>query len=75
MTNKPTDAIINLTNEREVNKMAFVEISKRSKKEQKAYYASMRNVNGFNTGTRTMKTPKNPTRAMQKDAWRKGKEF
>ena len=55
--------------------MAFVEISKRSKKEQKVYYASMRNVNGFNTGTRTMKTPKNPTRAMQKDAWRKGREI
>lgn len=53
----------------------FVEISKRSKKEQKAYYASKRGTNGFNTGTRTMKTVKNPTRAMQKDAWRKGKEL
>ena len=51
----------------------FVDISKRSKKEQKAYYASQRNMSGFNTGTRTMKTVKNPTRAMQKDAWRKGK--
>lgn len=60
---------------REVNKMKFVDISKRSKKEQKAYYASQRNMSGFNTGTRTMKTVKNPTRAMQKDAWRKGKEM
>lgn len=55
--------------------MKFVDISKRSKKEQKAYYASQRNMSGFNTGTRTMKTVKNPTRAMQKDAWRKGKEI
>ena len=55
--------------------MKFVDISKRSKKEQKAYYASQRNMSGFNTGTRTMKTVKNPTRAMQKDAWRKGKEM
>lgn len=55
--------------------MAFIEISKRTKKEQKAYYANMRKMNGFNTGTRTMKTPKKPTRAMQKDALRKGKEI
>ena len=55
--------------------MTFVPIEKRSKKEQKAYYASQRGVNGFNTGTRTMKTPKNPSRAMQKDAWRKRKEL
>jgi hypothetical protein len=53
----------------------YVDISKRSKKEQKAYYAKQRGVNGFNTGTRVMKTVKNPTRAMQKDAWRKGKEI
>ena len=52
-----------------------VDISKRSKKEQKAYYATQRSVNGFNTGTRTMKTAKNPTRAMLKDKERKGKEF
>lgn len=51
----------------------FVDISKRSKKEQKAYYASQRNMSGFNTGTRVMKTQKNPTRAMLNDAWRKGK--
>lgn len=55
--------------------MKFVEVSKRTKKEQKAYYSSQRGANGFNTGTRTMKTAKNPTRAMQKDAWRKGKEI
>ena len=52
-----------------------VEISKRNKKEQKAYYAMQRGVNGFNTGTRTMKTAKNPTRAMRKDWERKGREF
>lgn len=49
----------------------MVEISKRSKKEQKAYYSSMRVTNGFNVGTRTMKTSKNPTRAMQKAMDRK----
>lgn len=54
--------------------MKFVEINKRSKKEQKAYYASQKVATGFNTGTRTMKTIKNPTRAMQKDAYRKNKE-
>jgi hypothetical protein len=74
LTNSPLDAILGI--EREVNEMSkFVEISKRSKKEQKAYYALQRNVNGFNTGTRTMKTVKNPTRAMIKDADRKGKEI
>lgn len=55
--------------------MKVVELSKRSKKAQREYYSSLRGVNGFNTGTRTHKTPKNPTRAMQKDAWRKGKEI
>jgi len=49
----------------------FVEISKRSKKEQKAYYASLRHTNGFNTGTRDMKTEKLPSRAMSKAATRK----
>ena len=53
----------------------MIELSKRSKKEQKEYYKAQRVTNGFNTGTRTMKTVKNPTRAMQKDAWRKGKEI
>lgn len=55
--------------------MRFVPVEKKSKKEQKAYYASRRGINGFNTGTRTMETPKNPSRAMQKDAWRKGREI
>ena len=55
--------------------MNFTPIEKRSKKEQKAYYASLRNVNGFNTGTRTMKTDKNPTRARLKDLDRKSKEW
>ena len=53
----------------------FVEIGKQSKKAQKAYYASQRQTVGFNTGTRTMKTVKNPTRAMRKDAWVKGREI
>ena len=55
--------------------MKFVSIEKQSKKNQKAHNAKKRNMGGFNTGTRTMKTVKNPTRAMQKDAWRKGKEI
>ncbi|MCQ2603254.1 MAG: hypothetical protein MJ193_04930 [Clostridia bacterium] len=52
----------------------FVPMEKRSKKEQKEYNKRQRSVNGFNTGTRVMKTKKRPTRAMQKDAIRKGKE-
>lgn len=42
------------------------EISKMSKKERKEYYASQRVLNGFNTGTRSMKTDKTPTRARKK---------
>ena len=53
----------------------FVPVEKRSKKAQKEYHKKQRSVNGFNTGTRIMKTPKNPTRAMRKDAERKGKEI
>ena len=49
----------------------FVEINKRTKKEQKAFYAKQRGVNGFNTGTRTMQTEKNPTRAKRKEKLRK----
>ena len=49
-----------------VRVMKFVDISKRSKKEQKAYYSAQRVVNGFNTGPRTMQTAKNPTRAKMK---------
>ena len=44
----------------------FIEPSKMSKKARKEYHASRRGINGFNTGTRTMKTEKNPTRAMEK---------
>ena len=53
----------------------FVPIEKRSKKEQKEYHKKQRSTNGFNTGTRVMKTPKTPTRAMRKDAERKSKEI
>ena len=52
----------------------FVPMEKRSKKEQKAFHARQRSMMGFNTGTRTMKTKKRPTRAMRKDAERKNKE-
>lgn len=52
-----------------------VDITKRSKKEQRAFYAKKRVLNGFNTGTRDMKSAKNPTRAMRKDLIRKGKEL
>ena len=53
----------------------FVPMEKRSKKEQREYHKKQRSTNGFNTGTRVMKTPKTPTRAMRKDAERKGKEI
>ena len=53
----------------------FVPMEKRSKKAQKEYHKKQRSVNGFNTGTRVMKTPKTPTRAMRKDAERKGKDI
>lgn len=46
--------------------MKFVEIEKKTKKEQKEYYAQNRIVNNFNTGTRTMNTDKNPSRARKK---------
>lgn len=46
--------------------MKYVEITKQSKKAQKEYYAKNRSVNGFNTGTRTMKTDKKPSRARKK---------
>ena len=49
----------------------MIEISKRSKKEQKELYKSQRVTNGFNTGTRTMKTDKNPSRARRKELDRK----
>lgn len=53
----------------------IIPIEKQSKKNQKKYHSAQRGTNGFNTGTRTMKTVKKPSRAMQKNAWRKGKEL
>lgn len=47
-------------------KTKFVPLEKQSKKAQKEYHARQRSEMGFNTGTRTMKTEKNPTRAMKK---------
>lgn len=49
----------------------MVDLNKRSKKEQRAFYRSQRVTNDFNTGTRTMKTEKNPTRAMDKENFKK----
>lgn len=43
-----------------------VPINKQSKKNQKNYNKQNRVVSGFNTGTRTMKTIKNPSRSQQK---------
>lgn len=44
----------------------YVTIDKRTKKEQKAYYAKLRTVTGFNTGIRTMKNEKYPSRQDRK---------
>lgn len=50
----------------------FVPVDKRSKKAQKEYYKGCRfTVCHMNTGTRTHKTLKNPTRAMMKRMDRK----
>lgn len=57
-----------------MKKEKFVPMGKRSKKEQKEYNKRQRSFMGFNTGTRTMKTSKRPTRAMRKDAERKNQE-
>ena len=46
-----------------------------TKKQAKERAKKSRVLVSFNTGTRTHKTIKNPTRAMQKDAIRKGKEW
>ena len=54
--------------------MKMCDITKRSKKEQKEFYKSQRVINGFNTGTRTMKTDKNPSRARRKELDRKEME-
>ena len=52
--------------------MKFVSIDKMTKKQQKEYYAKHRVVNGFNTGTRTMKRSKHTSREMRKTEMRKG---
>lgn len=57
-----------------MKKDKFVPLNKRSKKEQKEYNKRKRSFMGFNTGTRTMKTEKNPTHAMRKDAERKNQD-
>lgn len=57
-----------------MKKEKFVPMEKRSKKERKEYNKRQRSFMGFNTGTRTMKTSKRPTRAMRKDAERKNQE-
>ena len=52
----------------------MVELSKRSKKEQKEWYKKNRVLIPFNTGTRTFKTDKNPSRARRKELDRKEME-
>ncbi len=52
----------------------MTELSKRSKKEQKEFYKKNRVWVPFNTGTRTMKTDKNPSRARRKELDRKERE-
>ena len=48
-----------------------VDLTKRSKKAQKEFYKKQRVTNGFNTGTRDMKTEKLPSRAMEKENFKK----
>lgn len=56
--------------------MTYVPIDKRSKKEQRAYHLRNRQSNGFNTGVRTFKTAKNPSRMEnKKDLENLKKEF
>lgn len=49
----------------------MVELNKRSKKEQKEYYKSQRVMNGFNTGTRSMKSNKDYNRKKNKNELKK----
>lgn len=46
--------------------MTYTPIEKQSKKAQKEYHKKQRATNGFNTGTRTMKDNKHPSRAKRK---------
>ena len=48
-----------------------IDLNKRSKKEQKAFYKTQRVTNGFNTGTRDMSSEKYPTRAKRKSEERR----
>lgn len=43
--------------------MKFVELEKMSKKARKEYHKAHRQTNGFNTGSRVMKSAKHPSRA------------
>lgn len=47
-------------------KKDFIPLEKRSKKQQKEYHKKQRQINGFNTGTRDMKSEKYPTREEEK---------
>ena len=49
----------------------YIELNKRSKKAQKEYHKKQRVVNGFNTGTRDMQTEKMPSRAKEKENFKK----
>jgi hypothetical protein len=44
----------------------YIDLDKRSKKEQKEYYKSLRRAASFNTGTRSMKNKKHPSRQEEK---------
>ena len=46
-------------------------LDKMSKKEKRTYYSKNRVLVGFNTGTRTMKSVKYPSRQKQKDIARR----
>ena len=81
-TQSALDRFVGLTNQDSVFHMDSSSLSlsyytqerndKMTKKQQKEYYAKHRVVNGFNTGTRTMKALKHPSRAVQKAKMRKG---
>ena len=47
--------------------MKKLDISKRSKKEQREYHAKQRVLVKFNTGTRSHQTDKHPSRARAKE--------
>lgn len=49
----------------------FVPLEKQSKKSQKEHNATLRTLIPFNTGTRTHKTDKHPSRARKKEMQRR----